>query len=78
MSELYNVYSHPCPAYEDLKKVALEVAKQFPRLSASGFFEEVRSNFYPRPDDCDMRALLLRLVTEGELRYTHDWKVELA
>lgn len=78
MSDRYNVYSSEGRLnYEALKAAALRVAARFPELSASAFFEEVRGEFYPRPDEFDMRGLVLELVSTGDLRYTNDWRVAL-
>ena len=67
----------PCPDFWLLREAALAVAKEFPGLSASAFFEEVRGRFYPRPDEFDIRGLALRLVADGELIYDGNWKVRL-
>jgi hypothetical protein len=76
MSEQWNIYkSGKTREYEALKKVCLTVVDQFPGLSASAFFEEVRGRIYPRPDEFDMRGVVLRLVSEDVLKYTNDWKM---
>lgn len=78
MSKKYDVYSEEGkPQYPLLRSEALEVAKQFPNLSASAFFEELRGRFYPRPDEYDMRALVLRLVSDRDLEYTINHQIKL-
>ena len=69
--------SSKCAHYEELREAALSVAKEFPGLSASAFYEEVRGRFYPRPDEYDMRGLVMKLVSLGELVYGDGWKVRL-
>jgi hypothetical protein len=76
VSKLWNLYeTGKVQEYEALKKVCLEVVTEFPGLSASAFFEEVRGRIYPRPDEYDMRGAVLMLVGDGVLDYTKDWKV---
>jgi hypothetical protein len=74
MSKKYDVYSSE-EAYRLLRPAALQVAKRWPELSAGAFWEEVRSMFWPRPDEIEMKALVLRMVSEGDLEYTLDWRV---
>lgn len=76
MSKLWNVHgAGQVEQYEELRKLCLKVVKKFPGLSASAFFEEVRIRLSPRPDEHDMRAAVLRLVSDGILKYTSDWTV---
>jgi len=68
--------SNPEEEYQTIRSVALEVINEFDGLSSAAFWAEVQWRIWPRPEEIDIKAAMLRIsVHEGWIEYDSEMKV---